>query len=113
VVLFNLATAITITLGVLTLYVALMVIITGAAVTLIAPNVLESEVHHSIDAIDYLRLAWVLTSLATLGGALGAAVESDDVVRAAAYGYHPHDDEGDEDEDDQEPADAARLEAAH
>ena len=94
VVLFNLATAITITLGVLTLYLALLVIITGAAATLIAPGVLESEVHHSVDAGDYLRLAWVLTSLATLGGALGAAVESDEAVRAAAYGYHPHDDEG-------------------
>jgi uncharacterized membrane protein len=93
VVLFNLVTAITITLGVLTLYLALLVIITGAAVTLIAPGVLEGEVHHSIDAADYFRLAWVLTSLATLGGALGGAVESDEAVRAAAYGYHPHDDE--------------------
>lgn len=93
VVLFNLVTAITITLGVLTLYLALMVIITGAAVTLIAPGVLEGEVHHSVDAADYFRLAWVLTSLATLGGALGGAVESDEAVRAAAYGYHPHDDE--------------------
>jgi uncharacterized membrane protein len=93
VVLFNLATAITITLGVLTLYLALLVIITGAAVTLIAPGVLEGEVHHSVDAADYFRLAWVVTSLATLGGALGGAVESDEAVRAAAYGYHPHDDE--------------------
>jgi uncharacterized membrane protein len=93
VVLFNLATTITITLGVLTLYVALLVVIAAAAATLIAPGVLESELHHSVDAGDYLRLAWVVTSLATLGGALGAAVESDEAVRAAAYGYHPHDDE--------------------
>jgi hypothetical protein len=99
VVLFNLATAITITIGVLTLYLTLLVIIVGAAVTLIAPGVLESEVHHSIDAADYFRLAWVVTSLATLGGALGAAVESDEAVRAAAYGYHPHDDEHDDEGD--------------
>lgn len=54
--------------------------------------------HHAVDAADYLRLSWVVTSLATLGGALGAAVESDEAVRAAAYGYHAHDDEDDVDD---------------
>ena len=97
VMLFNLATAITITLGVLTLYFALFALVAGAAATLIAPGVLESEVHHAVDAADYLRLSWVVTSLAILGGALGAAVESDEAVRAAAYGYHAHDDEDDDD----------------
>jgi len=34
-----------------------------------------------------MKLAWLTSSLATLGGALGAGLESDDVVRAAAYTY--------------------------
>jgi hypothetical protein len=35
----------------------------------------------------YVRIGLVLSMLATIGGALGSALESDDVVREAAYGY--------------------------
>jgi hypothetical protein len=34
-------------------------------------------------------LAWLVTTLGTVGGALGAAIESDRAVREAAYGFRP------------------------
>ena len=38
---------------------------------------------------DYLTLAWIISSLAIVGDAIGSGLEDEDTVRAAAYGYHP------------------------
>lgn len=88
-VLFNLATTITVFLGVLTLYLALFVLNLAAAGALISSEVLAKQLGHPVDLGTYIALAWLVTSLATLGGALGAALEDDRTVREAAYGYHP------------------------
>ncbi len=84
---FNVATALTIALGILAHYAALFVLTVVAAFAVIAPAVLASDVHHQVGVVDYLGLAWLVTTLGTVGGALGTAVESDRAVREAAYGY--------------------------
>jgi putative flippase GtrA len=85
VVLFNLATAATVTLGVLVLYGALLALTAACAAALIAPSTLAREVGHPVDVTDYVQLALLAASLATIGGALGSLVESDIDVRDAAY----------------------------
>ena len=47
------------------------------------------QLGHSAGAADQVRLAWLATSIATLGGALGATLESRETVREAAYTYQP------------------------
>jgi uncharacterized membrane protein len=89
VVLFNLATAATVAIGVLTLYVALFAIDLAAAAGVIASGVLEKQLGHPAGIGTYLSLACLVSTLSTLGGALGAALENDRAVREAAYGYRP------------------------
>jgi hypothetical protein len=89
VVLFNVVTVATVVLGVMALYLALLVV-TLLAVLLLVPGALLADVlAHPVDAIDEVQLAWLVTSIATVGGALGAGLESDEAVREAAYGYVP------------------------
>jgi hypothetical protein len=93
VVLINLATAITIVLGIGSLYVALFVLTLGGGAALIPSGVLSEELGHGVGLEQYLKLAWLTSSLATLGGALGAAIENERAVHEAAYGYRPESDD--------------------
>ncbi len=85
VILFNVATAATILIGIATLYAALFLLIFATAELLLSPAVLASGLGHSVGTADYATLAWFTASLATVGGALGAGLESDEAVREAAY----------------------------
>jgi hypothetical protein len=85
VILFNFATAATVVIGIATLYVTLFVLIFAAAELLLSPHVFGSGLGHGVGTGDYAALAWFTASLATVGGALGAGLESDGAVREAAY----------------------------
>ena len=87
VTLFNLATTATVVLGVLFLYAALLLLALLTSPVLVPSQLLEAGIGHAVRFGDYMKLAWLTSSLATLGGALGAGLESDEVVRAAAYTY--------------------------
>jgi hypothetical protein len=95
VVLFNVVTTLTITIGVLTLYLALLALSVVGSFSLIPEGALNAQINRAA-AGDYLRLAWLATSLATLAGALGSLIESDLAVREAAYGYRPSQEAGDD-----------------
>ena len=89
VILFNIVTATTVGVGVTVLYAALFVAMLTAALLLVPPDLLGSQIQHAAGVADQVRLAWLATSIATLGGALGAALETHETVREAAYTYQP------------------------
>lgn len=87
VVMFNLVTLATVVIGVVALYVALLVLTVLGAFLLVPRQSLADALGHPVDVADVAGLAWLATSVATVGGALGAGLETDEAVREAAYGY--------------------------
>jgi hypothetical protein len=96
VILFNVATAATILIGIATLYVALFLLIFASAEMLVSPEALGSGLGHAVGTGDYATLAWFTASLATVGGGLGAGLESGEAVREAAYASSTDPDEREE-----------------
>jgi hypothetical protein len=74
-------------------YVALSLLALGASFWFVMPQIWRDQVGHPATLRDYFELAWLISSLAMIGGALGAALESDDAVREAAYIQHPDDED--------------------
>jgi hypothetical protein len=89
VILFNIVTAVTVGIGVAVLYAAIFVAMLAAALLLVPAGLLGRVLGHPAGVADQVQLAWLATSLATLGGALGAALETRETVREAAYTYRP------------------------
>lgn len=90
VALFNLVTVVTVVLGFAVMYVALAAIALVASVAIIDPSAIASGIGVADAGLgDYLSLAWFTSSLATLGGAVGSGLETDDAITEAAYGTRP------------------------
>jgi uncharacterized membrane protein len=84
-IMFNLVTLITITIGILALYATVSVLSLAAAALLIDPSVMTGQINAHSNVGDYVRLALLAGALATVGGALGGTLETNDAVREAAY----------------------------
>ena len=89
VALFNIVTAATVGLGVAALYLALFIAMLAAALLLVPGSLLSLVLGHRAGVAGQVSLAWLATSIATLGGALGAVLETRETVREAAYTYQP------------------------
>ena len=85
--LYNASTALTLSVAVLFSYAVLFVLILLAAGFFLESGFLQSNLGHPVGVSDYVRLAWMATSLATVAGALGSGLEDEETVREATYGY--------------------------
>lgn len=103
--LYNTATVLTLVIGCAVAYVVLVAGTLLTALFVAIPEVLSAAIGRPVGLGDHLRPAWLVTSLATLGGALGSGLESEETVRTVTYGnrvrYLPVDDERDGDKKEQ------------
>jgi hypothetical protein len=74
-------------IGVLIMSAAVYVLTLLGSLFFLEPSVLGSSLGRSPTFGDHLVLAWLATGLATVAGALGSGLDSEDAVRRAAYGY--------------------------
>jgi hypothetical protein len=85
-VLYNTATVVTLTLGILVLYAVLVAALVVAVVLLLDDGVLAYVTGHRPTWTDYADIVWFTASASMVGGAFGAGMEDDSVVRLATYG---------------------------
>lgn len=87
--LYNGVTISTLLLAVLFYYVVLFVIFLMAVSFFVPPELFSSKASlgGSVDLKNFIDLAWLATSVATLAGSIGAGVENEELVRNVAYGY--------------------------
>jgi hypothetical protein len=67
VILFNIVTAATVGIGVAVLYLALFAAMLAAGLLLVPEDLLGIKLGHPAGVADQIRLAWLATSIATLG----------------------------------------------
>jgi hypothetical protein len=83
--LYNTSTLVTLTSGVIICYTALYVLNLVWALFVLDPAVMGGYLRMSVSYGNLFVLAWFVASVATVGGALGSGLESDEAIRAAAY----------------------------
>jgi hypothetical protein len=85
----NKATAITLVLGLLFGYLVLYVLVLAAMALVVPDQFMGSNLGHSAGAADYAAAAWFAASMATVVGAIGSGLESDEEVHDTISRYRP------------------------
>ncbi|QTD99840.1 hypothetical protein [Streptomyces cyanogenus] len=83
--LYNASTVVTVGIGVAVCYAGLLVINLAWALFILNDEVFAEMTRTPLQATEYWTLSWFVASIATVGGALGSGLESDEAIRAAAY----------------------------
>jgi hypothetical protein len=82
---YNAATLLTVSIGVLCMYVLLFGLTALGSATVISPEYLSGRLGHPATPLDYLGLSWLASSMGTVAGALGSSLETESAVRRATY----------------------------
>lgn len=83
--LYNLVTTLTVSFGVLCMYLLLYAVTLAAAFVAIPTGYLATTLRHGSGVPDLAVIAWLSASMGTIAGALGAGLAGEEAVRQAAY----------------------------
>lgn len=85
--LYNATTFFTLFAAVCFYYMMLFILFSFTVILFIPFSLLQSEVSPDVGYVNYFYIAWTATSIATIIGALGSALEDEEVVLSSTYGY--------------------------
>lgn len=87
--LYNGTTFLTLGVAVLIYYIVLYILFLIVVSIFVPPAMFESQtgIDGPTGIHNYFRLAWLVTSVATIAGAIGAGLENDERVRNVTYSY--------------------------
>src|SRR4051794_11099084 len=85
----NAATALTLLLGLLFNYLVLYAVVLAAMALVVPAEFMTSNLGHPAGVGDYAAAAWFAASMATVVGAIGSGLESDDEVHETISRYRP------------------------
>jgi hypothetical protein len=85
--LYNTTTVLTIAAGVVFSYAIIFILLLLAAGIYIPTSMLESTLGRPVSWINFVKIAWVTASVATIAGAIGAGLEDSEEVRNATFGW--------------------------
>jgi hypothetical protein len=84
-VLYNAVTVLTVSFGVMCMYVVLFTVTMLASLAVIPSEYLSTTLQHPVSSADFATIAWLSASMGTLAGALGSGLAGEGAVRRAAY----------------------------
>src|SRR5699024_12200025 len=71
-------------------YISMFILFSFAVIVFVPGDVFKEVLEHEVRFIDYAKLAWLVTSAATVAGAIGADLENEEAVRQVTYGYRQY-----------------------
>lgn len=85
---YNAATVMTLGIGVMFYYAILFLLFFFAVLLFVPPDMLKEELAvTSVSVFDFLTLTWLVASVVTIVGAIGAGLENENTILKATYGH--------------------------
>ena len=84
-VLYNLATVLTVSLAALAMYLLLFLALLVGGLVVIDQEYLSMQLDHEVGFGEYLNLAWLAASLGIMGGAIGSSFDDVEAVQRATF----------------------------